>query len=463
MTRLQELTEILGEHRVSVHPTDLHRHAGDRSPGVFLARRMDATRPLPACVVRPRTTEQISQVIKWANETKTPLVPYGGGSGVIDSIRPEGAVVVELRAMDDIRDFDEQSRVVRAECGVLGTQLDSALNGWGYMLGHQPQSMQISTVGGWVSTRATGQLSSRYGGIEDLIVGMEAVLPDGSIVTTRGTPRSASGPDVASLLIGAEGTLGIVTDVTLRVHPLPHARLDLCIRFEHMAEGVAAFRKIAQADLDPTVMRLYDRDDAGIFLRNHPDEPRDPFMILSFEGFDAHARMEEAFSLARGSRGNDALVDHWWVHRNDLVDEYVTLMEGKGILGPHAVVETMEVSARWSNLRNVYHSIRDVLQKQADIVGCHLSHHYVDGACLYFSMGSACDSDEEAVAKLDGWWESAMPACLEAGGSISHHHGIGRRRAKWLPDELDGWWDVLVSVKKTLDPNGIMNPGALGL
>jgi alkyldihydroxyacetonephosphate synthase len=423
VTKLQELAEILGEHRVSVHPTDLHRHAGDRSPAVFLARRMNARRPLPTCVVRPRTTQQISEIIKWANETGTPLVPYGGGSGVIDSIRPEGAVVVELRAMDDIRDFDEQSRVVRAECGVLGTQLDKALQGWGYMLGHQPQSMQISTVGGWVSTRATGQLSSRYGGIEDLIVGMEAVLPDGRIVTTRGTPRSAAGPDVASLLIGAEGTLGIVTDVTLRVHPLPHARLDLCIRFEHMAEGVAAFRKIAQEDLDPTVMRLYDRDDAGIFLRNHPDE----------------------------------LVDHWWVHRNDLVDEYVTLMEGKGLLGPHAVVETMEVSARWSNLRNVYHSIQDVLQKQADIVGCHLSHHYVDGACLYFSMGSACDSDEEAVAKLDGWWESAMSTCLEAGGSISHHHG------KWLPDELDGWWDVLVSVKKALDPNGIMNPGGLGL
>jgi len=365
--------------------------------------------------------------------------------------------------MNEIRDFDENNRLVRAECGVLGSDLDHALHDWGFMLGHQPQSMEISTVGGWVSTRAVGQLSSRYGAIEDLIAGLEAVLPDGRIVRTKGTPRAAIGPDVASLLLGAEGTLGIVTEVTLRVAPLPPARLDLCVRFEHMSEGVAAYRKVAQEGLEPTMMRLYDRDDAEIFLRNHPDEPRDPLMLLSFEGFDALARLEEAFGLTRGARGNDDLVDHWWVHRNDLAQEYVKLMEGKGLLGPHAIVETIEVSARWSNLRDVYHSMKDALSKEADIVGCHLSHHYVDGACLYFSIGSSCDSDEEAARKLDAWWAAAMPACVEAGGSISHHHGIGRRRARWLPDELDGWWDVLVAVKKAMDPNGIMNPGALGL
>lgn len=463
MTALQELANILGEHRVSMHPSDLHRHSGDRSPAVLLARRRGTRLARPLCVVRPKTTKQVATLVEWANETRTPLVPFGGGSGVVDAIRPDRAVVVELRAMNEIRDFDEKSRLVHAECGVLGGDLANALSGWGYMLGHQPQSVDISTVGGWISTRAIGQLSSRYGAIEDLVAGMEAVLPDGSIVRSRGTPRSAAGPDVASLLIGAEGTLGIVTEVTLRVAPLPPARFDLCIRFEHMAEGVVACRKIAQEGLDPTMMRLYDRDDAGIFLRNHPDEPRDPFMILSFEGFDAHARMDEAFSVSRGTRGNDALVDHWWLHRNDLVDEYMHLMEGTGILGPHAIVDTIEVSGTWTNLRKLYHSMKEALRQRADLVGCHLSHHYVDGACLYFSIASACDSDDACAIKIDEWWEAAMNACLAAGGSISHHHGIGRRRAQWLPTELDGWWDVLVTVKKALDPNGIMNPGALGL
>ncbi len=463
MTAPGDLAEIVGEHRVSVHPQDLHRHSGDRSPAALLARRRGERLAEPLCVVRPRTTKHVAAIVEWANETKTPLVPYGGGSGVTEGIRPDGAVVVELRAMNEIRDFDEQSRVVRAECGVLGSDLDKALHGWGFMLGHQPQSMQISTVGGWVSTRAAGQLSSRYGAIEDLIAGLEAVLPDGRIVRTKGTPRAATGPDVGALLIGAEGTLGIVTEVTLRASPLPPARLDLCVRFEHMADGVAACRKIAQEGLDPTMMRLYDRDDADIFLRHHPDEPRGPIMIMSFEGFDPRARLEEAFRLSRGERGNDALVDHWWVHRNDLAEEYMRLMGGTGILGPHAMVETIEVSARWSDLREVYHSMKEGLRQEADLVGCHLSHHYLDGACLYFTIGSACDSDEEAAAKLETWWEVAMPACIEAGGSISHHHGIGRRRARWLPTEIEGWWDVLVAVKKTLDPNGIMNPGALGL
>ena len=463
MTKVTELAEILGEHRVSVHPQDLHRHSGDRSPASLLARRMGTRLARPICVVRPRTTQQVSEVVTWANRTKTPLVPYGGGSAVTDAIRPDRAVVVELRAMNEIRDFDEKSRLVRAECGILGSDLDKALHGWGFMLGHQPQSMQISTLGGWISTRAIGQLSSRYGAIENLVAGMEVVLPDGRIVNTKGTPRASMGPDVAALMIGAEGTLGIVTEVTLRVAALPPARLDLCVRFEHMADGVAACRKIAQEDLDPTMMRLYDRDDAGIFLRNHPDEPRDPFMILSFEGFDAHARLEEALRLSRGERGNDALVDHWWIHRNDLAEEYTNLMDGTGLLGPHAMVETMEVSARWTNLRDVYHAMKEALGPLTDIVGCHLSHHYVDGACLYFSMGSACADDEEAAKKLESWWEAGMAACIEAGGSISHHHGIGRRRAGWLPGELGGWWDVLVAVKKAMDPNGIMNPGALGL
>ena len=463
MSAVDELSGILGEHRVTVHPADLHRHSGDLSPGALVARRRGKGLTRPICVVRPRTTAQVAQVVEWANKTGTALVPYGGGSNVVDGIRPGGCVVVELRAMNEIRDFDEKSRVVRAECGVIGTELDDALNGWGYMLGHQTQSMAISTVGGWISTRAVGQLSTRYGGIEDIVVGLEAVLPDGSIVRTRGAPRHGTGPDVASLLIGAEGTLGIVTEATLRVSPLPPARLDGCIRFEHMSEGVQACRRIMQEALEPTVIRLYDRDDAALFLRNHPDEPRDPFLILSFEGFDAHARLEEAFRLARGETGNSGLVEHWWNHRNDMATEYRALMAGEGLLGPHAIVESIEVSARWSSLRDVYHSMTEALKEQADFVGCHLSHPYVDGACLYFSIGSVCDSDEEAEAKLEKWWEAAMTACLANGGSIAHHHGIGRRKARWLPEELDGWWDVLAAVKKAFDPKGLMNPGAMGL
>lgn len=463
LTALDELAELIGSHRVGFHPADLNRHATDRSPAALLERRSDRPLRLPQCVVRPHTTEQVSQVLKWANRNKVPVVPYGGGSGVCDGIRAAQAVVMELRALNEILDYDEKSRLVYVQAGVLGPDLAKALHSWGQTLGHEPQSLSISTVGGWLATRATGQLSARYGGIEEMVAGLEAVLPDGRVVRSKTAPRRSTGPDLASLMIGSEGTLGVITEATLRVHPLPGERAERCVRFQHMADGVAACRKIAQSALAPTLVRLYDADDAAIFLRNHPEEPPGTLLLLVFEEAHAAQRADRAVELSCGERGDDSLVGHWWEHRNDAVDELMTLMAGEGVLGPHAMVDTIEVAGTWSVLRDLYHSMKDALVPLADIAACHLSHVYADGACLYFTLASVCSDDDHAGDLLEAWWDAGMGACLSAGGSISHHHGIGRRKARWLHDELGGWWDVLAAVKKVVDPNGIMNPGALGL
>lgn len=462
MNPVAELTDLIGEHRVRVHPADLHRHALDRSPAALIAKR-SGDYPLPKCVVRPHTTEQVASILRWAQDTKTVVVPYGGGSGVVEGISARDVVVIELRAMEEMLDFDERSRLITVQAGVTGPDLAKALQAWGYQLGHDPQSISVSTVGGWVATRASGQLSSRYGGIEDMIAGLEAVLPGGRVVRSKTSPRRATGPDVASLMVGSEGSLGVVTEVTLRVSPLSRDRVDRCIRFEHLTEGVDACRLLAQSELQPTVVRLYDKEDAEIFLRHHEDEPRQPFMLLSFDGRDAEARADEAVALVGGQKGNPALVGHWWEHRNDAVEEFQTIMLGEGLLGPHALVDTMEVSGTWSGLRGLYHSMKQALKDHADIVGCHLSHIYPDGSCLYFTCASACDDDRQALDLLETWWRVGMEQCLNAGGSISHHHGVGRRKARWIKDELGGWWDVLAAVKKAIDPDRIMNPGALGL
>jgi alkyldihydroxyacetonephosphate synthase len=184
---------------------------------------------------------------------------------------------------------------------------------------------------------------------------------------------------------------------------------------------------------------------------------------MSFDGRAADARADEATQLMGGTQDDPALVAHWWEHRNDAVDLYRELMSGEGLLGPHAIVDTMEVSGTWSGLRTLYHSIKEALAAEADLVACHVSHIYPDGACLYFTMGSACDDDGTAAKKHHVWWETGLNTCIEAGGSISHHHGIGRLKADWMEAEWQGWWDVLRAVKSTLDPKGIMNPGALGL
>lgn len=460
---LAELAELIGPHRVGSHPADVHRHAGDRSPSALLAKRTSEPRSLPLAVVRPHTTEQVAQILEWADRTKTPVVPYGGGSGVVEGIVSGKFVVIELRAMNVILDFDEKSLLVRAQAGVMGPDLTKALRSWGQTLGHEPQSMAISTVGGWIATRAAGQLSARYGGIERMVAGLEAVLPGGRVLRSKTAPRTATGPDVASLMIGSEGTLGIVTEATLRVTPLPRESAERCVRFNHMADGVAACRKIAQSDLRPTLVRLYDHDDSALFLRNVQGEEPGTMLLLVFEGPAAVQRADAAVELSGGEPGADELVAHWWEHRNDAVEELMALMAGEGLLGPHALVDTVEVAGPWGILRDLYHSMRERLEPLATIVGCHLSHVYSDGACLYFTLAEACESDRAAAELLPRWWDTALGACLAAGGSISHHHGVGRRKAPWLAEELDGWWDVLVAMKKAIDPNRIMNPGALGL
>jgi alkyldihydroxyacetonephosphate synthase len=433
------------------------------STQALISKRAGTTEVAAACVVRPRSTEQVAAILRWANDTHTNVVPYGGGSGVCRAVVATDGIVVDTRAMCEIIDFDEKSRLVRVEAGVQGPDLRKALESWGYTLGHEPQSIKISTVGGWIATRASGQLSVRYGGVEDMVAGMEAVLPGGKLVRSKASPRKSTGPDVAQLMIGSEGTLGIVTEVMLRVHPIPAPLAHACVRFDHISDGVAACRRIVQSSLAPVLMRLYDKEDAALLLRRFDDPDTRPVLLLTFDGEDGASRAQQAAEISNGALDDDALVAYWWDHRNDAVDEFQILMAGQGVLGPHALVDTMEVSATWTRLRDLYHTMKDALTPLADFVGCHLSHAYPDGACLYFTMAATCPDDESARERHDQWWRTGMETCLAAGGSISHHHGIGRMKAAWLEREMGGWMDVLRAVKRAVDPNGIMNPGALGL
>jgi alkyldihydroxyacetonephosphate synthase len=384
---------------------------------------------------------------------------------VTTGISPAGAIVVDLSSLDEVSDVDEKSRLVRAQAGVGGSQLHAVLSAQGFRLGHEPQSLALSTVGGWIATRACGQLSAAYGGIEDLVAGMVAVLPGGRVVESKTIPRRSAGPDIAALMIGSEGALGIVTEATLRVVPVPTARADRSIRFKSMADGVAACRRVAQSGIRPSVVRLYDNDDAALLLRHFPDEEVSPVLLLSVEGDgdEPQARADAAAELCGGSAGNSALVAWWWDHRNDAVDEFRRLMSGEGLLGPHGLVDTMEVAGTWTDLRALYHAMKDALVDVADVAACHLSHVYADGACLYFTLGSACPDEGAAAALHARWWEVGMRTCLDNRGSISHHHGIGRLKAPWLAEELGGWWEILAAVKRAVDPKGIMNPGVLGL
>jgi alkyldihydroxyacetonephosphate synthase len=460
---VDELAALLGDDRVSTDDSDLEQHSRDWSSRALLASRAREASSPPLAVVRPHDPVEVARVLEWAAATNTPVVPFGGGSSVVRGIHGDRHVVVDLQHLDGISEVDTKSRLVTVGAGVTGPHLRAALQKSGFLLGHEPQSHDISTVGGWVATRACGQLSARYGGIERLVAGLEAVLPGGRTIRTKVAPRRSVGPDIGGLMLGSEGTLGIVTEVTLRVTPIPEERSDACLRFDHMKDLIAACRALAQSRLSPTMVRAYDPEDAVLLTMSLDDPPAGPLLLMSFDGDDADTRAEAAVHLVGGERLDDSIVEHWWSHRNAAVDEYTKNMSGAGLLGPHAMIDTMEVAGTWTVLRDLYHSMKERLAEHADFVTCHVSHIYPDGACLYFTLGKACNDDAAAVSSNETWWDVGMTACLEAGGTISHHHGIGRLRARWLPDELGDSLEVLRAIKVALDPQGIMNPGALGL
>ena len=464
---LDALRTILPEGAVSVDPDDLAAHAHDWWALALLRERRGDEMTQPAAVVRPGSTEDVAAVLRWAQETRTPVVPFGGGSGVSGGAEAiAGSIALDVRRMNRVLDVDRDALTVTAQAGIGGRELEDELAGRGLTLGHFPQSIDISTLGGWVAARSAGQKSARYGRLEDMVLGLEVVLPGGAIVRTRPAPASAAGPDIARLFIGSEGTLGVVTEATLAVRPAPRVVSHGAYAFGTFPDGLAAVRSVAQEELHPAVMRLYDEQDVGIAFRDAPDRPDGALLVLRFEG-DVIAEPEERAvrSLVERAGGKDlgpGLAERWWQHRNDAVETFRRIMLEE-MLGPAAAVDTMEVAGLWP-ATDLYDAVRAALAPHADVVGCHASHPYPQGTCLYFTFVFVGAADDDAVeARYRAAWADAAAATLAAAGTITHHHGVGLLKAPWLPEELGGGFDVLRAVKRALDPAGIMNPGKLGL
>jgi alkyldihydroxyacetonephosphate synthase len=464
---VRSLAAQLSQGAVSTDPADLAAHAHDWWTLALLRQRRGDAFTLPAAVVRPSSTEEVATVLRWAQETRTPVVPFGGGSGVSGGAEAiAGSIALDTRRMNAVLGVDADALTVSAQAGIGGRELEEDLVGRGFTLGHFPQSIDISTLGGWVAARSAGQKSARYGRLEDMVLGLEVVLPGGAVVRTRPAPASAAGPDLARLFIGSEGTLGVITEATLAIRPEPRAVAHGAYGFASFTEGLAAVRRVAQEELRPAVMRLYDENDVGIAFRDAADRPDGSLLVLRFEG-DAIAEPEEhaVRELVENAGGKDLgpkLAERWWEHRNDAVGTFRQIML-EGLLGPAAAVDTMEIAGMWP-ATELYEAVRAALSAHADVVGCHASHPYAQGACLYFTFVFVGATDDSAVeARYRGAWADAVAATLAAGGTITHHHGVGLLKAPWLPQELGAGFEVLRAVKRALDPWGIMNPGKLGL
>ena len=447
---------------------ELAEHARDWWPLAMRWALEGQVPQLPLLVAKPRDTAQVAHVIDTCRTHDVPVVAAAGRSGVSGSSIPIfGGVVMSMNEMRGVVSVDRESGVIEVLPGTFGPDLEAALAEHDLTLGHFPQSFDLSTVGGWIACLGAGQFSTRYGKIDEMVVGLEVVLADGSVINTGMAPAAAHGPDITSMFVGSEGTLGIITRAWLRAHDKPNAQRQAAYFFANFADGVGAMRQAVRAEATPAVLRLYDAIESQ---RSHGGDGNNCTLIVLDQAEEeiANATMHVVDRCARDHGAVSApteRVDHWWKHRNDTSGLQALTQKG-------FVIDTMEVAAPWSRVDHVYRSVREATLAigGARSVSAHVSHSYLDGACIYFTFVGTTSSREinaattrEHEALYIAMWDAAQTAALDAGANLSHHHGVGLNRGRFMRPALGASFDVLVALKQTLDPQDILNPGKLGL
>ncbi|KAA0232509.1 MAG: FAD-binding oxidoreductase [Actinobacteria bacterium] len=414
---------------------------------------------LAGAVARPATVEEVTAVLSICNEERVPVTVAAGRSGVCgNSVPLFGGVVLDLNDLAGIVSVDDTSLIVDVLPGTFGDHFERELRDQhGLTVGHWPQSMALSTVGGWLACRGAGQLSTRYGKIEDMVVGLRVALADGSLITTGGNPRSATGPDLTQVFVGSEGTLGVICGARLLAHPAPTHEQRAAYGFASFTDGLDACRRILRRGATPAVLRLYDVVESD---RNFSTGSQRNVLLVLDEGDPVivEASMEVVAAECAGVESLDeSLLATWLDHRND-VSALQPLLRG-GL-----VVDTMEIAAPWAALPEIYAAtIAAITAVDGTLAAsAHQSHAYVDGACLYFTFaGKPGQGQKDAYYRHV--WDAGTRAVLARGGALSHHHGVGLNRARFMREALGPAFGVLEALKNALDPRGILNPGKLGL
>jgi alkyldihydroxyacetonephosphate synthase len=447
-----ELEKILGAAAIDERPVRdlwplgiMDERAGNAPPRVLVAR--------------PSNREHVIAILRMASANRVAVTPMGGGTGVCGALSPQaGELVLDMNAFDRILEIDETNLTCTCESGVNGLVLEKHLNERGLTLGHFPSSLPGTTLGGLIATRSSGQESSRYGSVEDMVLGLAVVLPDGTFAAPRPGPRSAAGPALHQVWLGSEGALGVILGAVLRVHRLPESVIGRGYGFPDLAAGLDAMRSILQSGIRPLVLRLYDPEDTAFNGYDLPDGGC--MLVVANAGLPGVARAEaDAVAHLAGAAkdAGEAPWLRWQKHRFDLSAERM-----KSFLEPAgSYLDTIELAAPWTVLPDLHSRVKSAIAV-GGLALCHFSHAYEQGCCAYFTFGGSEGREQDARSAYMRAWEGAMSAALELGATITHHHGVGQVRARWVADEMGGWMRVWRSIKESLDPDGIMNPRAVG-
>ncbi len=502
---VSSLERLLSPEQVSLRWPDRLVYGRDsNSKGILWARQGQVPYP-PHCVAWPHSTAEVAQVLAFANESGVPVVPFGGGSGVCGGTWAlKGGIALDLKRLDRIHEIDSRRMRVRAQTGISGEIFERALAKKGLTLGHFPSSIYAATLGGYLACRSAGQFSSLYGKIEDMVQEIEVVLANGEIFRIGSVGNRPKILDLKEAFVGSEGTLGVITEATLRIHPQPEEEYFIGLEFPSLEKGFQGIREILQRGLRPALMRLYDPLDtllATSYKKGEQSGGEPTFSGLS-ELFDPLLKKAKGLSLKLalrqpallqqvtdllggrcllilGFRGLRSVIQGRLLEAIELCGDLgaKNLGEGPGRywlkhrysvsykLSPYFdqgfFADTLETAITWDKLLPLYHGVRKAIGRHA-IVLAHFSHAYAEGCSIYFTFLGYRDSEAESLKLYDRIWHDALGACVSVGGTVSHHHGVGLLKAEYMKNEWGESFEWLSQLKKTLDPQGILNPGKLG-
>ena len=484
--QIAALRAIVGEEGVRVDHSERVLHAAGKGYPDLVRMRSGVPQGAPDAVLYPRSHEQIQALLELCARSSLAVVPFGGGTSVVGGVAPlRGAhaavLALDMQHMDQVLALDAESATVTVQAGMRGPALERYLKEHGLTLGHFPQSFEYVSLGGCAATRSAGQSSTGYGSIEKMVLGLRVATPVGEIALPP-LPATAAGPSVRQLLIGSEGTLGVIGELSLRVRPAPAERIYEGLFFTDFHAGTEALRALAHAHALPDVARLSDEQETRMSLalagsgglkgragRAYLGVRGYRGGCLAIFGFEGEARevasrRSRALEIARscGALAVGRSPGQAWLHgrfsapylRDDLLTHGV-------------MVETLETATQWSNLQRLHGAVADAIgaaleaQGTPGLVMCHVSHIYETGASLYFTFIAR----QSVGAEIEQWQavkRAASDAIVAGGGTITHHHAVGRDHAPWMDREIGGVAvDALRALKDRLDPTGIMNPEKL--
>ena len=464
---LSELTDAVGPEYVTVNAADRLGHSVDYYWIPEMWHDRGGVPTPPDLIVQPASSEEVAKVLKIANQYHIPVTPWGGGSGSQGGALPVyGGILLDTKRMNKVLDIDTVTLSVTCETGIIAQHLEWAVEKAGYSTMHFPASIGCATIGGFLAHRGTGVLSTKYGKIEDMVMALEVVTPTGEIIKTLPVPRHASGPDLTMMFLGSEGTLGVITKVTLKIHPIPEARKFHAFLFEDMHSAMMAGAELMHSRMQPCAVRLYDEPETERLIKRVLGiDRKGAYLVFGFDGPEkvVDLQMERACEICRAAKAKEDLGtesgEAWWNNRYKFFyPPYMFHM-------PQAF-GTLDTVATFSNIEKVYWAMKNTVNAnfpEAKFIG-HFSHWYDWGCMLYarFIFEDFPRDPHEAAALYNRVWDLAIRAAIANGGVINEHHGVGLKLGRLMKELYGPAMSVLEKLKKELDPNNIMNPGKMG-